>query len=144
MRDKIPYAAQPRLIQMMLDARRIERQIERLKDSARRWESQKYKVTSHISGMPHGGEKLDLCDINQEIDDIMIKVRELERERNTLIATIDTHPDADRLETEEHEALKHKYIRELTHEAIAETMHVSLATVNRKIASGYDKLMICI
>lgn len=142
MRDKIPYAEHPRLIQMMLDVRRIERQIVRLQDSAKRWESQKYKITSHISGMPHGGERLDLCDINQEIDDINAKVLETRQQRNVLIAELDTHPDADRLEPEEYEALKYKYIYELTHEAIAETMHVSVATVNRRINSGYDRLLI--
>lgn len=142
MRDKKPYAEQPRLIQMMLEIRRVINQITRLEDSARRLESQKYRCTSNISGMPRGGQKQDVCDINYEIDELGGKIADLRQQLTGMLCMLDTDPDADRLTADEYAALKYKYIYDLTHEAIAETMHVSVVTVSRAVKSGYDKLLI--
>lgn len=141
MRDKKPYAEHPRLIQMMTEIRRVVERIARLEGSARRLEAQKYRCTSHISGMPHGGQKPDLCDINGEIDEINAQISELKQQRNSMICMLDTDPDADRLTRDEYDALKLKYIYDLTHEAIAEELHFSVAKVGRDIRSGYDKLL---
>lgn len=140
MKEPTPYAEHPRLIQMMLDIGHIERQITKLRDSIAHLESRKYRITSVMTGMPHGGQKADINDINGDIEIMNAQIADLAKERARMLCELDTHADGETLRPVEYAALKFRYIYKYRYEDIAEILDVSIATINRDIKSGYRRL----
>lgn len=140
MKEPIPYAEHPRLIQMMLDIGRVEQQITKLRDSISRLESRKYRITSVLTGMPHGGQKADINDINGDIEILSAQIETLAQQRARMLCELDMDPDGETLRPVEYAALKFRYIYKYRYEDIAEILDVSIATINRDIKSGYRRL----
>jgi RNA polymerase sigma factor (sigma-70 family) len=137
-----PQAGKMTLMEMMTEVRRIEKEIERREDNIKRLDAQKYRCTSSISGMPHGGQKPDWYDIDAEIESIEQQISELRRKHGQLISDMDACDEANMLENDEYFILKYKYISGYTNEAIAEAMEISPRTVSRRLKSASEKIAI--
>lgn len=135
-----PQEKKPGLIGMMQEARRIEKQIERLEDSIRRLDGRKYRCTSSVSDMPRGGQKADWYDIDAEIETLEQQISELRKKRSQLTTEMDMSAEADMLTLDEYKILKYKYISEYTFDQIAVEVKLSQSSVYRNFTSAKKKL----
>lgn len=129
----------PQIVQKMCCAHRIENQIEKYRDMIKRLESSKYRCTSRLSGMPHGGTKMDLNDILAEIDRINGLITVERKKHIDLMHEIAADGDADRLSMDEYRVLMFRYASGMTVRETADALHMSKTSVWEHEQAAFSK-----
>lgn len=127
--NDINYEAQPPLIRLMLDVRRIDAQIVRLREGISQVEAYMRKCTSRLTGMPRSGQSVAWDDLIQQKDELRAEIQNKQAERLRLAQVVATSPDCDRLELDEYRVLCMRY---MTGHSLAETaleLHMGKTTV---------------
>lgn len=138
--EKMQYELQPRLIQMMLDVRQADKQIERLNDTIRQIEAQMRKCTSWLTGMPRSGQKITWDDLINRKDELISEVQKIKMERLELAQRVAISPECDKLDMDEYRVLCLRYMDERSFNDIAKVMHMGKTTVYELERRAYAKI----
>lgn len=139
-RDKAETEQLPPLVCKMVRVAQIDKSIAVCLDSLERIESQKYRTTSSLTGMPRGGMSGSKDNVIYKGIALEKRLAALRDERERILLEIADDPVMETLEPEEYSVLVRKYIDGYSLRRIAYLMFLSKSTIDNRLKSALKKI----
>lgn len=138
--EKTEGSQLPPLVCKMLRVAQIDKSVAVCLDSIERVESQKYRITSSLTGMPRGSMGASKDNVIYKGIALEERLNALREERERLLLEIADNPVMEILEPEEYSVLVRKYIDGYSLRRIAYLMFLSKSTIDNRLKSALQKM----